>query len=93
MLQTFKKISFVCAVLGLLGFAVIWLTGTAYPNFMFQILAPVSLLLVFAALPFMLVSWILTIRKEIQAKNYLIAALWGISGLLLVAFEFRRILQ
>ncbi len=92
MRKTLIWISFSCAALGLLGLGTLYVLGAAHPAPLFQLLAPLSLLLLFAALPFLAVSWILTICQEIRGKNYGIAALWVLFGLLLIVWELRRIL-
>ena len=81
-----------CGVSGFLGIAVIWMTGASAPERLFQIGAPVSLLLLAAALLLLSAAWILTIWKELQEKHYFLAALWAFSGLLLILLELRRIL-
>lgn len=91
MLKRCKKIGLVCGISGLLGLVVILATGTAHPDLMFRILVPLSLLLIFVSLPFLAVCWVLTIRNEIKAKHYLIAALWGALGCLLLLWELSRI--
>ncbi len=78
--------------LGLLGLAVLFVSGTAYPDTLFNLLTPVSLLLLIIAIPFFAVAWIMTIHREIQEKHHGIAALWAISGLLLMIYELCRIL-
>lgn len=93
MIKKLVKIGSFFALFGLLGLGIVFVTGASYPDLMFKILVPVSLLLLFAALPLIAASWVLTIYQEVKAKNYLIAALLGGSGLFLILYELRRILS
>ncbi len=92
MLKKLILIGSVCGGLALLGLALIFLSGASYPDLMFRILSPLSLLLAFAAIPFLAASWVLVILKELRAKSYLLAALWLLGGLLLILRQLWRIL-
>ena len=92
MLKKLTKIGFFCAAFGVLGLVIILIAGPALSNVVFNLLAACSLFLIFAALPFMAASWMLTIHREIKGKHYLIAALWGLLGLVLILRALWRIL-
>lgn len=70
------------SVLGLLSIAVVMISGTAYPDMVFQILTPIGLLLIFISLCLYALDWIFSIKKEMNAKNYLYAALLLLVGII-----------
>ena len=92
MLQKLTKIGLVCGGSGLLGIAVVLISGTAYPAPLFRALAPLSLLLICAALPPLAGAWVLTVCREWRSHNRIPAAIWIAAGLLLCLRALYRIL-
>lgn len=77
---------------GFLCWGIIFITDVSYPHTLFQILMPLGLFLVFLSLPLFVLSWIITIRQEFKVKNYLIASLWIIVGILWVLLSVPKFL-
>ena len=80
--RKFFRFAVIVSVLGLLSIAAVMISGTAYPDMMFQILAPIGLLLMFASLPLYALAWVFLIKKEMKSKNYLYAALLFLVGII-----------
>lgn len=78
------KFAVLTSVLGLLSIAVVMISGTAYPDILFQVLTPVGLLLIFASLGLYALDWIFSMKKEVKSKNYLYAALLLLMGIIFV---------
>ena len=76
------RFAVIVSVLGLLSIAAVMISGTAYPDMMFQILAPIGLLLMFVSLPLYALAWVFSIKKEVKSKNYLYAALLLLVGII-----------
>lgn len=72
------------SVLGLLSIAVVMLSGTAYPDMLFQILTPIGLLLIFVSLGLYALDWVFSIKKEMKSKNYLYVAILLLVGIIFV---------
>ena len=91
MRQKLMKIGLACGGAGLLGIAVVLVSGTAYPEPLFRALAPLSLLLICAAVPPLAAAWLLNIRREWKSENHLTALLWVGGGGLLVLLQLCRL--
>lgn len=78
------RLAILTSVLGLLSIAVVIISGTAYPDMLFQVLTPVGLLLIFVSLGLYAFDWIFSIKKEMKSKNYLYAALLLLVGIIFV---------
>lgn len=78
------KFAILTSVLGLLSIAVVMISGTAYPDILFQMLTPIGLLLVLASLGLYALDWIFSMKKEVKSKNYLSAALLLLMGIIFV---------
>lgn len=76
------RFAVIVSVLGLLSIAAVMISGTAYPDMMFQILAPIGLLLMFVSLPLYVLAWVFSIKKEMKSKNYLYATLLLLVGII-----------
>ncbi len=92
MLKKLIWIGFSCGAAGLLGLAAAAMAGAGGPAVLHQIVTPVSMLLLFVAVPALVLAWLLTICKEVKAKNYPIAALWAILGMVVILRQLYRIL-
>lgn len=90
-LKTLTKTAVVCGGAGLLGLFILLLSGAAYPDTLFRVLAPLSLLLCFAALPPLFGAWVLTIRRAWTSGSVGFALLWLVGGLLLLLKQFLRV--
>lgn len=73
-------------VLGLAAIAVLMISNAAYPDMLFQILAPAGLLLIFLSCGLFVATWITSIAKQVKSKNYLFVAALLVVG---VMFIFR----
>lgn len=71
-------------MLGLLSIAVVMISGTAYPDILFQMLPPIGLLLILALLGLYALDWTFSMKKEVKSKNYLGAALLLLVGIIFV---------
>lgn len=78
------KFAVLTSALGLLSIAVVIISGTAYPDKLFQVLTPIGLLLIFISLGLYTFDWIFSIKKEMKSKNYLLAALLLLVGIIFV---------
>lgn len=63
------KFAVLTAVLGLVAIAVLMISKAAYPDMLFQILAPAGLLLMFLSCGLFAATWITSITKEVKSKN------------------------
>lgn len=78
------KFAALISILGLLCIAVVMISGTAYPDILFQVLAPIGLLLMFVSLGLYVLAWIFSIKKEMKSKNYLYAAILLLVGMIVI---------
>lgn len=78
------KLAVLLCVLGFLALAVVLLSGTAYPEMLFRVLAPVGLLLIVAALVLYACAWILSIKKAVKSKDCLWLGLLILVGILVI---------
>lgn len=78
------KSALLTGVMGLLLIAVVLISKTAYPNKIFQVLAPIALLLIFISFGLSVLSWIFSLKKEIKLKNYPYAILLLLIGIVFV---------
>ena len=76
------RFAVIISALGLLSIAAVMISGTAYPDMMFQILSPIGLLLMFVSLPLYALAWVFSIKKEMKSKNYLYATLLLLVGII-----------
>ncbi len=72
----------------LLCIGVIYFTDISYPDILFEILLPLSLLFLFLALLFLIFSWILHIKQAYQQKNRLDLFLWVIVGVVCIFITY-----
>lgn len=79
------------SILGLLCIAVVMISGTAYPDILFQVLAPLGLLLMFVSLGLYVLAWIFSIKKEMKSKNYLYVALLLLVGIIVIVRMVSRL--
>ncbi len=77
-------------VLGLAAIAVLMISNAAYPDMLFQILAPAGLLLIFLSCGLFAAGWITSIAKQVKSRNYLFAAALLVVGII---FIFRWVLR
>lgn len=78
------KFAVLTCVLGLLSLAAVIFSGTSYPEMLFEVLAPIGLLLIFVSLGLYVCAWILSIKKAIKVKDYLWVGLLLLVGILVV---------
>ena len=79
-----NKCSALSAALGLTVLLGVILSGAAYPHPFFQFGAPVGLLLVFVSFVLQFISWILEIYHGVKGKQYRLAAVIAVLGLLVI---------
>lgn len=77
------KLAVLTCVAGLLSIAVVIVSGTAYPEILFQVLAPVGLLLIFVSLALYGFVWVLSMKKSIKPKDHLWVGLLLLVGIIL----------
>ena len=75
------RLAVITSILGLLSVAVVIISEAAYPEMVFQVLAPAGLLLIFVALCLYVCAWILSMKKAIKSKNHLWAILLLLVGI------------
>ncbi len=85
-----RKAAIWCALIGFACWIPLFVTGVADPHILFRVLMPLGLLLVFAALPLLVISWIVTVRQEMRAKNYVIVAIEIAGALLLLLLQLPK---
>lgn len=69
------KAAVVTAVLGLTSIFIVFISKSAYPDMLFKILVPLGLLLVFASVALLFMSYIVSIKSAAKNKNYVMAAI------------------
>lgn len=84
MARKLYKLAVIAGVPGLLSIAAVMISGTAYPDMMFQILTPIGLLLIFVSAALFALAWVFSIKKEMKSKNYLYAALLLLVGIIFI---------
>lgn len=67
---------------------ILYLSGAAYPDLTFKILQPLFLILIVISLALLVMAWISSIYIEVKNKNYLIAFIWFLAGIILIVFKF-----
>ena len=78
------RLAVLTCVMGLLSIAVVIVSGTAYPEILFQVLAPIGLLLIFVSLVLYVFAWVLSVKKAIKSKDYLWVGLLLLVGIILL---------
>lgn len=81
-----------CGLAGLLCWGIIFLTDVSYPHTLFNILLPLGLWLVFLSLPLFALSWIMDVYQDFKVRNYSVAILSIILGVVGVVWEISRLL-
>ena len=74
-------------LLGILGLAVLLgviVSGAAYPHPFFRYGAPLGLLFVFVSVVLQFISWVLEICRGVKEKQYRLAAVIAVLGLLAI---------
>lgn len=79
-----NKFSILSAALGLAVLLGVILSGAAYPHPFFRFGAPLGLLFVFVGVVLQLISWILEIYHGVKGKQYRLAAVIALLGLLVI---------
>lgn len=79
-----NKFSILSAALGLAVLLGVILSGAAYPHPFFRFGAPLGLLFVFVSVVLQLISWILEIYHGVKGKQYRLAAVIALLGLLVI---------
>ncbi len=82
--HTINKFSILSAALGLAVLLGVILSGAAYPHPLFRFGAPLGLLFVFVSVVLQLISWILEICHGVKGKQYRLAAVIALLGLLVI---------
>lgn len=82
--HTINKFSILSAALGLAVLLGVILSGAAYPHPFFRFGAPLGLLFVFVSVVLQLISWILEIYHGVKGKQYRLAAVIALLGLLVI---------
>ncbi len=82
--QVVNKVSILFAALGLAVLLSIIVSGAAYPHPFFRFGAPWGLLFVFVGVFLQLISWILDIYHGVIEKQYRLAAVIAVLGLLVI---------
>ncbi len=85
-----RKAAIWCALVGFTCWIPLFVTGVGHPHILFRVLMPLGLLLVFLALPLLVISWIVTVYQEVRAKNYLIVAVEIAAALLLLFWQLPK---
>lgn len=78
------RLALASAAVGLMILLAVVLSGSAYPQLLFRVGAPVGLVFVFAGILLLFISWLWEIRNGIKEKRYLWAALVAILGLIVI---------
>lgn len=78
------RLALASAAVGLMILLAVVLSGSAYPQLLFRVGAPVGLVFVFAGILLLFISWLWEIRSGIKEKRYLWAALVAILGLIVI---------
>lgn len=91
-MNKWTKIAIFSGLAGFLCWGLIFLTDSAYPDMIFRIFMPLGLFLVFLSIPLFLLAWILTIRKELTEKNYLLAGISILTFLIWLLLALHRFL-
>ena len=79
-----NKFSALSAALGLVILLGVVLSGAAYPHPVFQFGAPLGMLFVFVSVVLQFISWILEICRGVKEKQYRLAAVIAVLGLLVI---------
>ena len=78
------QLAVLSAILGLAILLCVIVSGAAYPHPFFQFGAPLGLLFVFVSVALLFVSWIWEIGHNVKGKQYLLAAVTAVLGLLAI---------
>ncbi len=85
------KFALIAAAIGLLIIFVVILSGTAYPNMLFRIGAPLGLAFIFASVLLLLICWLWEIHDGIKGRQYLWAIIIAVLGLIVIVQMLIRI--
>lgn len=91
-MNKWMKIAIFSGLAGLFCWGIIFLTDSAYPDLIYRIFMPLGLFLVFLSIPLFLLAWILTIRKELTERNYLLAWISILTFLIWLLLALHRFL-
>lgn len=89
--STIKKAALVFAMVGLVGFLIVALTKTAYPDPLFVWLTRISLPAVFISLGLYVVYWLMELVDLAKRKEWGLVAGQLLIGVLICIFIFRKI--
>ena len=78
------RFAMLTGVVALAAFAAVILAGAAYPDMLFQVLAPAGLLLSFLSCILFAAAWITSIIKAVRSKRYPYAAALLAVGLVVI---------
>ena len=82
--QKLFKSAIITGVIGLIIIFSIILSNSAYPDMLFRILTPLGLLFVFVSIVLGFVSWLWYIMDTIRKKEYVMAIIIAVLGLLVI---------
>lgn len=82
--QKLYKFAIITGVIGLIIILSIVLSGTAYPNLFFSIGTLAGLIFIFASVVLLFISWSKDVYDAVKRKQYLLAILIAIFGLIIV---------
>lgn len=85
------KLALLSAAIGLLIVFVVILSGTAYPNMLFRIGAPLGLVLIFVSVLLQFIHWLWEIHDGIKGKQYLWAIIIAVLGCIVIVRVLMRI--
>ncbi|NLY08698.1 MAG: hypothetical protein GXZ11_02175 [Tissierellia bacterium] len=90
-MNNYNKIANVTGMLGLAMILFVIVTKSSYPNIIFKVMAPIGILLVFTSCSLYFFDWIKSIVDEVKLRNYKIAVLLFMSGIIyLLAIVFKK---
>ncbi len=87
MSKKFFNVAVLVSIIAFVCFGVLYISDSAYPDLLFRVLTLLFLVLICISLILLLLSWLSKIYEEIKSKNYLIAFVWLLAGIVLIVLE------
>lgn len=86
-----NKVAMATFLLGIFSLIIVILTDSGYPDTIFQVLAPVGIILIFVSAGLFVLDWVLHIRTEVTQKKYLNAFILVLLGIAIAVFFLWRV--
>lgn len=77
---------------GIILLLILIVSGAAYPDTVFRVLAPTGLLLVFAGLLISGISWLLMIKEKVINKSYKDAGAIFLGGMIIILIPIIKVM-